>query len=236
MIRGVIFDLDGVLVTTDELHFLGWKYVADREGIYFDREINKFQRGVSRMESLEVLLRKSTKKYTPEEKDQLCLIKNEHYRNMLEKLTYENTLPGARDMLRALRAKGIKTSIGSSSKNTPLIMKVVGLAGEVDKVADGNDIKRSKPFPDVFLIAAERLGFKPEECMVVEDAVAGVEAAHAAGMPVFGIGDKESLAGADVPFMAPDLAHVTADELVAAGNAQLKDKGTCGGCSCCGGN
>jgi beta-phosphoglucomutase len=212
MIKGIIFDLDGVLVTTDEMHYRGWKRLAEDEGIEFDRCINQRQRGVSRMESLEVLLECSERVYTPEEKIEMASRKNDYYRGFLTELTEDDVLPGAREMLIELRRRGVKTAIGSSSRNAPTIMKLVGLEGMVDAVVDGNHIQASKPDPEVFLLAAEAIGLKPEECVVIEDATAGIEAGRRAGMPVFGIGTPESLPG--VEHLAENLAGVTADELL----------------------
>ncbi len=207
MIKGVIFDLDGVLVSTDEYHYLAWKFIADREGIPFDREINHRQRGVSRMESLEVLLEQASRRYSDAEKLALAEDKNRHYVEFLSRIRPEDTLPGARACLQALRRLGIKVAVGSSSRNTPMILRQTCLEELLDAVADGNDISRSKPDPEVFLLAAERLGLAPAECLVVEDAPAGIEAGRRAGMPCLGIGTEETLPGVSprVPTLA-DLA------------------------------
>jgi beta-phosphoglucomutase len=189
--KGVIFDLDGVLVSTDEFHYRGWARLATEEGIPFTREDNHRQRGVSRMESLEILLKKSPKSYSGEQKLEMATRKNAYYVECLQNLTLADTLPGAREILVALRAAGIKLAVGSSSRNTPLIMEKTDLCRYFDAVADGNDITRSKPDPEVFLLAARRLGLPPEECVVVEDAEAGVEAARRAGMRVVGVGPAE---------------------------------------------
>jgi beta-phosphoglucomutase len=186
--KAVIFDLDGVIVCTDECHYMGWKQLADEEGIYFDREINMRQRGVSRMESLDVLLEKSGKSYSDEEKKLMAERKNGYYREFIRELAPKDILPGVLDFTESLKQKGIKIAIGSSSKNSPAILKSIGLAEYFDATADGNDITKSKPDPEVFLLAAERLGIPPSECLVVEDADAGVEAALAAGMKVLGVG------------------------------------------------
>jgi beta-phosphoglucomutase len=215
MIRGVIFDLDGVVVTTDELHYRAWQRLADQEGIRFDRQINQRLRGVSRMESLEIVLERSPRTYSPEERILLAERKNETYRESLQTLTPADVLPGSREIIVELRRRGVRTAVGSSSRNTPLILARTGLAGLFDAVADGNDITRSKPDPEVFLLAARRLGVPPGECLVVEDAVAGVEAARRAGMAVFGIGTAESLPG--VAHLARSLADMTADSLLATG-------------------
>jgi beta-phosphoglucomutase len=215
MIRGVIFDLDGVLVTTDELHYRSWQRLADEEGIRFDRRINERLRGISRTESLEIVLEGSPRAYSPDEKHALADRKNAYYRELVQRLTPADLLPGALEIVSALRRRGIRTAVGSSSKNTSLIMERLGLQPYFDAVVDGNDITRSKPDPEVFLLAARRLGLPAEECLVVEDAPAGIESARRAGMPVFGIGSPETLPGISRP--APDLAHVTVEDLLAAG-------------------
>ena len=186
--KGIIFDLDGVLVSTDECHYLAWKKLADEEGIYFDRTINMRLRGVSRMESLEVVLEKAQKTYTQEEKIEMAARKNGYYVEMIQKINSSALLDGATEFCDRARAAGALLGIGSSSKNTKLILKQVGLSDYFDAVADGNDIKNSKPDPEVFLCAAEKLGLSPESCMVVEDADAGVEAALAAKMDVLAVG------------------------------------------------
>lgn len=187
-VLGVIFDLDGVIVSTDNCHYLAWKKMADEEGIPFDCTINERLRGVSRMESLAIILEKAEKTYTDAEKDALAARKNGYYVELIGSLTPEDMLPGAMDTLRTLRKKGIKIAIGSSSRNTPIILRQIGLDTYFDAVADGNAISRSKPDPEVFLLAGSLLGLAPENCLVVEDADAGVEAALAGGMRVLGVG------------------------------------------------
>lgn len=186
--KAVIFDLDGVIVCTDECHYKGWKKLADDEGIYFDHKINERQRGVSRMESLDVLLEKAAKTYTDDEKIEMATRKNEYYKEYIKSLSPNDILPGVMDFTRFLKGSGIKIAIGSSSKNTPAILKNIGLDTYFDAVADGNDISKSKPDPEVFLKAAEKLGVQPSDCLVVEDADAGIEAAIAGGMDVIGVG------------------------------------------------
>jgi len=187
-IKGVIFDLDGVIVSTDDCHYHAWKMMADREGIYFDRAINERLRGVSRMASLEIILERAEKSYTEAEKEEMAFYKNEAYKQLVQKLMPDDILPGAMETLNNLKAKGIKVAIGSSSRNTPVILEHIGLADFFDGVADGNQITHSKPDPEVFLLATRLIGLKPEECLVVEDADAGVEAALAGGMQVLGVG------------------------------------------------
>ncbi len=197
MIKAVIFDLDGVLVSTDELHYQGWKALAEREGIYFDREINNRLRGISRMESLEIILERAGREYRADEKLEMASYKNDVYARLLNALTPADRLASVTECLSSLREKGYKLAVGSSSKNTPKILERTGLAAAFDAVADGNDISRSKPDPEVFLKAAQKLGVAPEFCAVVEDAEAGIQAAKAAGMTAFALGDAKKSPLAD---------------------------------------
>ena len=188
-IKGFIFDLDGVIVSTDDFHYSAWKHIADREGIYFDEEINNRLRGVSRMESLEIILERSTKQYSDEEKNALAEDKNSYYKQLLNSLSPNDRLPGVTETLKFLKEKGYKIAIGSSSKNARFILQKIGLGTTFDAISDGNNIKRTKPDPEVFLKAAEMLGFQPKECVVVEDALAGVEAGLSGGFYTVAIGD-----------------------------------------------
>ena len=186
--KAFIFDLDGVIVSTDSLHYRAWKALADSEGIYFDEEINHRLRGVSRMESLEIILERATRTYTDEEKVAMAERKNGIYRELLQVLTPSDRLEGVTETLNALRAQGYKLAIGSSSKNTPIILEKIGYSGYFDAISDGNNIKNSKPDPEVFLKAADFLQLQPCECFVVEDAEAGITAAKAGGFTAIGIG------------------------------------------------
>ncbi|MCL2604700.1 MAG: beta-phosphoglucomutase [Defluviitaleaceae bacterium] len=188
-IKGIIFDLDGVLVHTDELHYQAWKQIADKAGIPFDREVNHRLRGVSRMESLAIILENDDKNRTDEEKQAMADEKNKLYRNLLKSLTPLSVEPDIRKSLHALREKGIKLAIGSSSKNARTILQNIGLSTMFDAVSDGNNITHSKPHPEVFLLAAQYMGLTPEECTVVEDARAGVDAAVDGGFTCFAMGD-----------------------------------------------
>lgn len=185
----VIFDLDGVICSTDQYHYLAWKEIADNEGIYFDEEINNRLRGVSRMESLEIILERASRTYTEEEKNAMAEKKNDSYRKLLEQMTPADLPEDAAKTLKSLKAKGIKTAIGSSSKNTPVILNQIGLNDAFDAVSDGNNITKSKPDPEVFIKAAEMLREDPANCLVVEDARAGVAAAKAGGFDCAGIGE-----------------------------------------------
>ena len=206
--KGVIFDLDGVLVSTDELHYRAWKKLAEELGITnFTKEDNEKQRGVSRMESLEVVLSKGSVTYTQEEKEALTEQKNTYYKEFLQELTEGAVLPGVFENLKLLREKGILIGVGSVSKNTPVILEKTGLEVYIDKVSCGLDITKSKPDPEVFLVAAQKLGLPNEECLVVEDSAAGIVAAKAAGMKSLGVGPYYQELGAT--YQARGLNEVT---------------------------
>ncbi len=215
MIKAVIFDLDGVLITTDDCHYEAWKQMADEEGIYFDRNINERLRGVSRMESLEIILEKSARSYTADEKQELAARKNGYYVSKIAALSKDNIMPGALGTIRALREIGIPIAVGSSSKNTPAILKALHLQNEFDAVADGNDITYSKPNPEVFLMAAERLKVPPENCLVVEDADAGIEAGRRAGMMTLGVGSAKN--NPDANFSADNLEVIDLARIIKQG-------------------
>ncbi len=212
MIRAVLFDVDGVLVRTDEFHYRAWKAIADAEGIPFDRAINEFLRGVGRMDSLEIILKRASRMYTMAEKNALAERKNAEYVEMLDTLSPDDALPGARRLLSALQTRGIRLAAASSSRNARSILARLELDSAFDAIVDGNDIIHSKPHPEVFLTCASRLGVPPEQCLVIEDAQAGVVAARTAGMRVCGIGRPGSLPTAS---MAPSLDNIDADHLLA---------------------
>ncbi|MBC7765258.1 MAG: beta-phosphoglucomutase [Hyphomonadaceae bacterium] len=210
-LKAVIFDLDGVIVSTDDCHYQAWKRMAVEENIEFDREINERLRGVSRLESLEIILEKASCSYMQEKKLEMSNRKNEYYIQLISTLTADNILPGVQNLLDALKRQGIKIAIGSSSRNSPIILEKIGLSKAFDAIADGNDIVNSKPDPEVFLLASKRLGVSPEHCLVIEDAASGVEAALGANMKVLGIGGAalcdqatfkaQSLEGVDANFL-----------------------------------
>ena len=190
--KAIIFDLDGVIISTDEQHYQGWKALADRLEIPFDREVNNRFRGVSRMACMDIIEEISGRTFTQEEKVAHATWKNDYYRSLLGEMSPADLSVEVKSTLDALRTKGLKLAIGSSSKNAKFILERIGLADYFDAISDGTNIARSKPDPEVFLKAAEFLGLDPADCLVVEDAVAGVEAAHAGGMKAAAVGDAAS--------------------------------------------
>lgn len=187
--QAVIFDLDGVICFTDKYHYKAWKTMADDLGIYFDEKINNRLRGVSRMESLEIILERSDKAFSEDEKLALAEKKNKIYVELLGEMSKEDLSAEVKETLDRLRAEKIQLAIGSSSKNAKFILKRLGLDHYFDAVSDGTNISRSKPDPEVFLKAAEFLHKKPEQCLVVEDARAGIMAAKAGGFDSAGLGE-----------------------------------------------
>jgi len=186
--KAVIFDLDGVLCHTDEYHFLAWKQIAEELEIPFTRQINDRMRGIDRMASLDVLLGQAGEKIGYEAKVRLADKKNRIYRSLLQQLSPADLDPDVSDTLSRLRKFGIKLAIGSSSKNTKLILERLGLEGFFDAVSDGTLATRAKPDPEIFLAAADMLGVEAKNCLVVEDAESGLLAANAAGMDSAAVG------------------------------------------------
>ncbi len=187
--KAVIFDLDGVIHETDKYHYKSWKELAESIGVPFDESTNNKLRGVSRMASLDIILRKAEKTYTAEEKTELAERKNIRYRELLEDMVPNDLNPEVKCVLESLRNKGVKIAIGSSSKNAKLILKRLGIEASFDAISDGNDIKKAKPDPEIFLKAASMLEVDPKYCLVVEDAKSGILAAAAGGMDCAAIGD-----------------------------------------------
>lgn len=181
-IHAIIFDLDGVICFTDKYHYQAWKELADREGIYFDEKINDRLRGVSRMQSLDIILERASREYTEEEKESMAAMKNESYVKLLENMSTKDLSDEVKNTLDELRHRGYKLAIGSSSKNTKKILKQIGLVDYFDAISDGTNITKSKPDPEVFLKAADMVEEKPQNCLVVEDAAAGIDAAAHEGV------------------------------------------------------
>lgn len=191
--KAVIFDLDGVICFTDEYHYQAWKQLADKLEIPFDRTINERLRGVSRMDSLEIILEKyAGPALSDEDKEKLATQKNEIYRKSLENMSSDDLSDEVRETLNTLREKGLKLAIGSSSKNTKFILSQIGLADFFDAISDGTNITKSKPDPEVFIKAAEFVSEDPSDCLVIEDAEAGIDAAVAGGFDGAGIGSAAS--------------------------------------------
>ncbi len=198
MIEACIFDLDGVVVDTAKYHFIAWRALAEELGFEFTHQDNERLKGVSRMQSLEILLEIGGLQFSEPEKLAMAEKKNTLYVSYIEKMTPEETLPGVEKFLQELRDSGIKIALGSASKNAPMILERIQLSGMFDAIVDGNSIIEAKPNPEVFLKGAEELGVLPESCVVFEDAIAGIEAAQHANMYSVGIGDLETLGFADL--------------------------------------
>ncbi|PKM07863.1 MAG: beta-phosphoglucomutase [Gammaproteobacteria bacterium HGW-Gammaproteobacteria-4] len=196
-LQAIIFDLDGVLTDTARVHYVAWKALADALGVEFDETVNRRLKGVDRMGSLEILLERATRTFTLEEKLALCERKNAGYRERIAQFGPGDLLPGAAEVLAAVRAAGLKVALASASRNAPLLLERLGIADAFDFVADASAIERGKPDPEIFLNAARGLGIAPSACLGIEDAAAGVAAIKAAGMCALGIGDPDELAQAD---------------------------------------
>lgn len=193
MIKALIFDLDGVIVDTAKYHYVAWRKLANDLGFDFTEKDNESLKGVSRMTSLDILLEIGGKKLRNEEKLLLAEKKNKNYREFITRMKPSEILPGVMDFLEDIKNKGYKTAIGSASKNTPTILEQIGLSTFFDAVIDGNKIIKAKPAPEVFLKGAEELHVLPKECIVFEDAQAGIEAALNGGMYAVGVGDANTL-------------------------------------------
>ena len=198
MIEACLFDLDGVVVDTAKYHFIAWKALANELGFEFTIDDNERLKGVSRMKSLEILLEIGGMQFSEAEKLAMAEKKNTLYVSYIEKMTPEETLPGVERFLIELRNRGIRIALGSASKNAPLILDRIRLTHLFDEVVDGNSITEAKPNPEVFLKGAEKLKVSPENCVVFEDAIAGIEAARNANMRCIGIGEPETLSKADL--------------------------------------
>ena len=196
--RGVIFDLDGVITDTARYHYLAWKKLADELGIYFDEVINERLKGVSRLESLEIILEKSDKKYSQEEKEYYANKKNEYYKEMIKRITPQDLLPGVERFIEELKKRGIKTAIASVSKNAFTVLENLKIKDKFDYIVDANEIKHGKPDPEIFLNAAKHLGIPPERCIGIEDSAAGITAIKRAGMYAVGVGNPETVKEADL--------------------------------------
>ena len=212
MIKAFIFDLDGVITDTAEYHYRGWKRLADEEGLAFTREDNEQLRGIPRRESLLLILQDRT---YPEEKIlEMMTRKNKYYLEFIRDISPRDLLPGAQELLEEIRAAGLKNALGSASKNAVEVLDRLGIRSLFDAISDGHSVERQKPAPDLFLHAAGQLGLAPEDCVVVEDAAAGIEAANAGGFHSIGLGPWERVAKAEAVF--PSLAGLHLGDIFTA--------------------
>lgn len=200
MIKGFIFDLDGIITDTAELHFKAWKQLADKMGWAFDREVNEQLRGVSRMDSIHIIKAHNKASVSEEQLLALATLKNDIYVASLDQMSPEDYLPGAQELLALLRHEGYLVALGSASKNALKVLEQLQAKKYFDVIADGNSVAHSKPAPDIFLYGAKKLGLKPEQCIVYEDAEAGIDAAKNGGFHNVGIGPKERVGHADLRF------------------------------------
>ncbi|MCL7763565.1 beta-phosphoglucomutase [Polaribacter sp. Z014] len=209
MKKGFIFDLDGVIVDTAKYHYLAWKKLANELGFEFSKEQNELFKGVSRKRCLEILLEIGNREATQEEFDTWMIEKNVDYLKYIENMDASEILPDVPKVLAFLKEKNIPIALGSASKNAQPILEKVGLLHYFDTIVDGNNVTKAKPDPEVFLLAAKQLGVNADNCVVFEDAVAGIEAANAAKMISIGIGDQKILSEAQFNFL--DFTEISTD-------------------------
>ncbi len=221
MIKGLIFDLDGVLVDTAKYHYLAWKDLADELGVLFTEEDNERLKGVSRVDSFRIILEIGGIEMPLEEQEIYCTKKNTQYISYINQLTKEDCLPGVYDFLTDAKAKGYKIGLGSASKNAPFIIDHLELSPFFDTVVDGNSVTKAKPDPEVFVNGALNMGLDMNECIVFEDSFAGIDAAKGAGMMAVGIGSPDVLAAADVVY--PGLKEVTVEQVIKEGVTHARD-------------
>jgi len=195
-LKACIFDLDGVIVDTAKYHYLAWKKLAVMLNIQFSKKDNERLKGVSRMASLDIILEIGRMTLNDKKKDEYAALKNNWYLDYIRRMTPDEILPGSLELISELKNAGIKVALGSASRNTPLILERLGIEKLFDAVADGNVVSKAKPDPEVFIEAAKMVGVAPADCVVFEDAIAGVEAALGAGMVCIGIGSEKILTDA----------------------------------------
>ena len=211
-LQAFILDLDGVITDTARYHYQAWKRLADEEGIPFSREDNEQLRGVSRRRSLELLLGEHASNYDDDQMQEMMDRKNSYYQELLETITEDDLLPGARELIDDLKRRGLGIAVGSASRNTRIVLEKLGITDTFDGIADGYSVSRAKPAPDVFVHAAGQLGVPTEACVVVEDAASGVQAAINGGMVAVGIGPEERVGEAD--FRYDTTADIDVDEIL----------------------
>ncbi len=205
-LKALVFDLDGVLTDTARYHYLAWKKLADELGYYFDEEMNELLKGVSRINSFEIILEKNgaTDKFTPEEKETLANKKNDYYKEMIEQLTPDDILKGILPFITEARENGVKCAVASISKNAHRVLELLGMLNKFDYIADAALVKKPKPDPEIFLTCANALGFTPAECIGVEDAQAGIESITSAGMLSVGINVTVTSVNPDIPLKSTE--------------------------------
>jgi len=206
MIRAFIFDLDGVITDTAEYHYRGWKRLAEEQGLSFSRADNEHLRGIPRRESLMLLLKDRV--YAEAKILEMMERKNKYYLDFIKEISPRDLLPGAKELLEELRAAGLKNALGSASKNASEVLDRLGIRSLFDAISDGHSVERQKPAPDLFLHAARQLNLSPAECVVVEDAAAGIEAAKAGGFRSIGLGPRERVGAADANFPSLEGLHL----------------------------
>lgn len=210
----IIYDLDGVITDTAEFHFVAWKKLAAELGISIDRHFNEKLKGISRMDSLDLILEldSSERHYSNEEKAQLATRKNEYYLGLIEAVSPAHILPGIESLLKANREAGVRIALGSASKNAPALLEKLGIASYFDYVVDASQVKKGKPDPETFITAAIALGVSPRDCIGIEDSAAGVESINRAEMFSVGVGDGRHLADAD--FLVADTSELVFEEII----------------------
>ena len=218
MLKGIAFDLDGVLTDTAEFHYEAWKELGNNIGIDFDRSFNENLKGISRMDSLEKILKFGEKAddYTTEEKEELANQKNEHYKELIKQITPDDMLPGIKNFLDQCEEKKIRLSLASASKNGPAILESLGISHQFETVVDPASLKNGKPDPEIFIKAAQSLGISPGECLGIEDAKAGIESINAAHMFSVGVGTAISMKNADL--FVEDTAELDLNKIMEAFN------------------
>ncbi len=217
-LKAFILDLDGVITDTARYHFQGWKRLADEEGIPFTREDNEQLRGVSRRRSLELLLGEHVSDYTEDQMQEMMARKNGYYQALLETITEDDFLPGARELIEELKGRGLKVAVGSASRNTRTVLAKLHITDQFDGIADGHSVVRPKPAPDIFVHAAGQVGVPVANCAVVEDAESGVQAALTAGMIAIGVGPEERVgvrSSVNPHFRYDTTADIDLDEILA---------------------
>jgi beta-phosphoglucomutase len=200
MHKGFIFDLDGVIVDTAKFHYLAWRKLANDLGFDISEDQNEQLKGISRVKSLEIILEWGKVNLSKDDFMEQMALKNDNYLSYISTMTKKDLLPGVSNVIDYLSENNIPFALGSASKNARIILEKTGLIEKFDAVVDGNDVTKAKPNPEVFLIAASKLEVEPENCIVFEDSVAGIQAANAAEMISVGIGEKDVLNEADFIF------------------------------------